>query len=372
MSKHQVQHILLTGSSYEVGRELAEIFSSVDGCRDSFQINDYCLSGQEEQEMLKMFDEYCPGINDEIKGLADGLGIHPRRVLYYAMTYLRPGCSQVAVLPQKTDNGHTLLARNYDFSDSVDEMTLCTTKVAGKYMHLGTSVVRLGRSDGMNEKGLAVSQSSAGLPVGNFEFARKPVIAGLQFWAVLRSVLENCRDVDEAIAWSLKMPIAYNINMLVADKTGAAALIETFNGEKAVRRIGKGDAKGYICSTNHVHLPELMAKDPFSMKNSLHRYRLICDTLDEKDNVSLEDLKELFSAKYPEGLGCQYYDDFFGTLHSLVFDVNTCTTEIRWGSPGLNEWSTITLNDTIQMSETIAYISRERAPEGFYSMLPEH
>lgn len=41
-------------------------------------------------------------------------------------------------------------------------------------------------------------------------------------------------SVDEAIK---EMPIAFNINMLVADKNGNAVLVETLDGRKAVKKI---------------------------------------------------------------------------------------------------------------------------------------
>lgn len=128
----------------------------------------------------------------------------------------------------------------------------------------------------MNECGLGVSITSAGQPVGNMEFSRKPAITGLQFWAVIRSLLENCKDVDEAIHLAQEIPIASNINLMVADKKGQAALIESFNGKKAWRKIDSSDS--FICSANHVHLPELKDYDPKGMRNSFFRYELICQT----------------------------------------------------------------------------------------------
>lgn len=115
----------------------------------------------------------------------------------------------------------------------MEELILCTTKIKGKYAHIGTSMVQFGRGDGMNECGLGVSQTATGIPVANnFEGCRKPAIVGLQFWAVIRSVLENCKDVDEAIKYIQSVPIAYNINLMVADKMGNAALIQSLDGKK--------------------------------------------------------------------------------------------------------------------------------------------
>jgi predicted choloylglycine hydrolase len=229
--------------------------------------------------------------------------------------------------------------------------------------------MQFGRGDGMNEMGLVVSQTSTGMPVGNFNSARKPAIVGLQFWAVIRSVLENCKNVDEAIKLSMEMPIAYNINMLVADRDGNAALIESFDGEKAVKKIDAGTKENFICSTNHIHLEELKHHDPKSMRNSLYRYELINNTLNSKEKVSVDDLKALLSNKYPEGLCCHYYDDFFGTLRGMIFDLNEGKIEVCFGSTALNEWHTFTMNDTDEHNEYDVQIEKEKCPADFFEFI---
>ena len=226
--ENQAYHVLLEGSNYEVGRILGSICKKNPAHLNAMRTKEAFLNKNEEIQMYQIFDEFCPGLNEEIQGFADEASTPAIQVLYYAMTYLRPGCSQMAVLPSKTKNGHTILARNYEFGDKMEEMILSTTRINGRYAHIGSSMIQFGRGDGMNEHGLAVSQTSAGLPVGNFEFAAKPAITGLQFWAVIRSVMENCKNVEEAIQWTKQMPIAYNMNMMVADPSGEAALIETF------------------------------------------------------------------------------------------------------------------------------------------------
>jgi predicted choloylglycine hydrolase len=365
----QAYHILLEGNNYEVGRDLGNICKKIPGLADAMRMKEEFITKQDEAKMYQLFDEFCPGINEEIIGFADELGIPVVQVLYYAMTYLQPGCSQIAVLPSKTKNGHTLLARNYDFNDKMEEMKLSTTRIKGKYAHIGSSIIQFGRGDGMNEHGLAASMTSAGLPVGNFEFAAKPAIVGLQFWAVIRSVLENCKDVDEAIQWTKQMPIACNINMLVADKSGCAALIESFNGMKAVKKIDAQAKDQFICSTNHVHLPELKAYTPMSMKNSLERYKLIYDTLDGKERISPDDLKQLLSTKYPDGLCCHFYDEFFGTLRSMVFDVNDGTVDVCFGSPVINTWHSFKIRDEVRQAVYPVQLEREKAPIDFYEMI---
>ncbi len=367
--ERQAYHLLLEGSSRDVGKTLGGICRTVPGFEEAVRLKEPFLSKQEETHMYRLFDEYCPGLNGEIAGFAEELGLPAERVFYYAMTYLRPGCSQMAVLPSRTKNGHTLMARNYDFSDSVEEMTLATTRIKGKYAHIGFSLMQFGREDGINEHGLAVSQTSAGIPVGNFEFAAKPAITGLQFWAVIRSVLENCKDVDEAIRWTKDMPIAYNINLMAADPGGRAALIETFNGKKSVKRIDGQTKEQFLHSANHVHLPELKPYAPLSMKNSLERCRIIEDALSGRDLISEADLMHLLTAKYPAGLRCNFYDEFFGTLHSMVFDVNDGIVYICFGTPAESKWYSFRAGDDVRRKSYPVFIERGTAPANFYEMI---
>lgn len=369
--ERQEYRLLLEGSSYDAGRKLGGIARNIPGHLECMLLKEPFLSKEEEKQMLRLFDEFCPGLNEEIAGFAEELKIPVVQVMYYAMTYLRPGCSQMVVLPSLTADGHTFMARNYDFSDAVEEMTLTTTRIKGKYAHIGSSLMQFGRGDGMNEHGLAVSQTSAGLPVGNFEFAAKPAIIGLQFWAVIRSVLENCKNVEEVIRWTKDMPIAYNINLIAADPEGSAVLLETFNGNKAVKRIDRDTKDQFIHSTNHVHLPELKASAPLSMRNSLVRYKLIDETLRGRDRISKEDLMELLTAKYPAGLRCNFYDEFFGCLRSMVFDATDGIVYICFGTPAENRWHSFRVGDEVCGESYPVFMERASAPAGFYDMIAE-
>jgi len=360
----------LEGTNYEVGKLLGAKMKATPQCLEMQKIQKYPFSKEEQIQIIKMFDEYCPGINEEIQGFTDVLGLDKFQALYYAMSFLKPGCSQMAILPQKTKNNHVLLARNYEFNDEMEELILCTTKIKGKYAHIGTSMVQFGRGDGMNECGLGVSQTSTGIPVANnIEGARKPAIVGLQFWAVIRSVLENCKDVNEAIKYVQSVPIAYNINLMVADKMGNAALIESLDGKKAIKRISANTKEQFLCSTNHIHFEELKKYDPKSMKNSVVRYNLINKYLNSKEIVTQDNLKSLLSTMYPEGLCCHYYEDFFGTLRGMVFDLNDGTADVCFGSTALNDWHTFKIDNGKKYLEYPAKIIKDRAPKDFYELI---
>ena len=52
----------------------------------------------------------------------------------------------------------------------------------------------------------------SGRTVNDYQGGKKPKVIGLQFWAVVRTLLENCKNVKEALDTLYDMPIACNIN----------------------------------------------------------------------------------------------------------------------------------------------------------------
>ena len=190
------------GTSYEVGTQIGNwalanpnLLKNALIPPDAYPLNKFT-------QIIYLLDQYCPGINDEIKVFSDTVGVTAQQAVFYAMTYLERGCSLMAALPSKTESGHTLMARNYDFHDKIEEMCLAYTDIKNKYKYIGSTMHLFGRGDGMNEHGLAVCQAGNGLPVGNFKGGQKPGATGFQLWIVLRSILKNCKNIDEAIGWA--------------------------------------------------------------------------------------------------------------------------------------------------------------------------
>ncbi|MEJ8555084.1 C45 family autoproteolytic acyltransferase/hydolase [Tepidibacter sp. Z1-5] len=355
----------LCGTNYEIGYHLGKMAMNCPQFAEMQKCPTGTFTEKRAKEMTKMFDQYCPGLNEELRGFAEAIGVTRLQMVYYAMTYLTPGCSLLAVLPKLTKNSHVMVARNYEFSHKMDDFSFCKTKVKGKYAHMGGSVMQFGRSEGINECGLMVGQTSCGMPVGNMETMRKPAITGLQFWAVIRSLLENCKDVNEALQSLMDMPIAYNINLILADKFGRAALFETLDGKKAVQKIDETTTKQYIHSTNHAHLPEIVEIEPLAMEHSACRYEFIKNYMDQANQLTDKDLKELLLSEYPTGLCCHWYDEFFGTIKSMVFDVTLGKVDICWGGLNQNGWKTYSLNTDMQVGNFMVNIKVEHPTFNF-------
>lgn len=367
MEETKVYFKNLIGTSYEVGTQIGRWILSTPDLLQKVLLPPNAYPKEKYMKIVDLLDRYCQGINEEIQGFSDTVGVSKEQVLFYAMTYLERGCSLMAALPQKTESGHTIMARNYDFNDKMEEMCFAFTDIRGKYRYIASTLNLFGRCDGMNEHGLAVCKASNGLPVGNFEGGQKAGVTGFSFWIVVRSILENCKNVEEAIEWTMDAPIGYNINLMLADCHNKIALLQCIDGHKAYKILGENAEETYLSSTNHALLDEVKPYEKMVIENSVIRNNLILDLFRKDRRITKNDIKNLLTTSYPNGLCCHYYQEFFGTLRSMLFDTTDKTIEMTFGSPKVNEWHTFSVGP-IDMKEMKVLLPQEKASSTFYNM----
>lgn len=362
-------HVVLEGTAYEVGQYQGEMLrqyapeyarfltSPVDGTG--------IVSKEDAAVLLKYFDKYCPGINEEVEGFASSLGVEPWQAAYYALSASIKGqCGHMAVLPGITQDGHVLMGRSYEWSDE-DEMRLVTTRVKGKASHIGFSIFQFGRFDGFNEHGLGATMS-AGVP------GSQPQVEGLKFWAVIRTLLDRCKTVDEALKVIDSIPMSFNWNLILSDKTGVAALVEIACQNRAVKRIDGTTPDQFVCATNQYTLPAMLEYDTNRMRQSVDRYIAIQAGIRvSSPKVSRETLRNILTPKVPDGLCCHYYKDGLGTLWSMIFDITEGAVEICFGSPQVNPWRRFDLSGEPGATQYKAVLPNEQVsePQKFYGRL---
>lgn len=361
MIKIQTHTVALTGTSYEIGYQLGKATAQIPPLKAMHTGGMDGFDSAKAREAALLFDRWCPGLTEEITGFADALQVPLEQVFFYGMTYLLPRCSQIAVLPSASANGKPLLARNYEFGHNEESFCFVKTSASGKYKHIGTSVLHFGREDGVNEHGLAVSMSSCGFPVGALPYMRAPKLKGLQFWAVIRALLENCKNVKEALDYLDGMPIAFNINLMLLDQAGNAALVETLDGKYEVKKIDAQSSDQVLWATNHAVLPKLREMEPEAMVHSVKRYDWVKEQLDGSGKITREQLKSMLLAKYPNGLCSHYYEEFFGTTKSMVISPVDGTVEICWGGRAENGWNTYDVSQPLSESTSKIEIALEKA-----------
>jgi predicted choloylglycine hydrolase len=365
------RHVVLKGTAAQVGAAQAKAIAHIPAFVNWLRSGNSIPNRPSFQRTEQLMARFSPAAAEEIHAFCETLEIAPADVYYYAATHLAARyCSHMIALPSITENGHVLVGRNYDFGDRMDDLRLVTTAIQGQYTHIGFSTLFFGRQDGMNEKGLSVTMSVGGMPVSVQPGFRPPIQDGLSFWALGRTLLEHCASVDEAVALISEFPSCDNPIFLVADASGAAVRAEIFGAEKHFTRIDASTPSQYLIATNHFQSAQTRALEPMSMIHSTTRHRAAQQWFDQySPKINGSAFKELLAAPYPNGLCCHYYDQMFGCLHSMVFDLNQRTVDVSFGSPAVNPWVHFDLSGS-QPGEFQAYLPREQWPVDFWQVDP--
>lgn len=193
--------------------------------------------------------------------------------------------------------------RNYDFSPQLYDARLVFTKPEDGYATVGFSQQIIGRLDGMNEKGLVVGLHF----VNNEERAE-----GFFATTIVRMLLEECANVQEAVQLITAIPHGYCYNFSITDRSGKSIIVEASPNEQIII-----DQTPLIC-TNHFESESLMDKNrsPLQLKGSIARKKYLESLL--KSSESVPNYYEAFNhGKSP--LFSYQYDQFFGTLHTVVY-----------------------------------------------------
>jgi len=358
----EFQHIILEGTAYEVGKKQGEIlkndgdmrarieraiasFSSQLGVSKNGKPNLKTMGFQDFEELQGFFEEHCPGLNDEMQGFADSMGVEIGDVPFYGATYHAPkNCSQLAVLSSMTNDKHVYVGRSYEWTHAEEDLRLCTTGVKGKAKHIGFSTFLFGRADGLNEHGVSVTFTGGGI------FGVPLKQQGFQNHLVIRSILDNCRSVDDSLELVQKMPVSGFFILLIADNSSNAALVEFADGTRAIKRISNNSEDKCLFSTNHYTMPATMKSNELNcgiIGQSQKRYQLLASNLNITSDVNKEALRTILSSKFPKGLCDHYYSEGFGTVWSLIFDLTSIKADICFGVPTHNKWHSFTLNEPI-------------------------
>lgn len=99
---HYLNH---SGTNYEIGQHLGKWILATPEAARRLQSPPGMFPVRTQEKiaaMFEMFDRYCPGVNEEIKGFADMVNIDPVQVLFYSISFFAHGCNVMALRPEKT------------------------------------------------------------------------------------------------------------------------------------------------------------------------------------------------------------------------------------------------------------------------------
>lgn len=192
-------------------------------------------------------DHLRPHHRAELDALAAAADVPPEEALLAnCFLDLLPGigCSTVSLPGSAAPDGVARFGRNLDFPshDLADGQSLVAVfRPEGRHAFAAVTWPGLiGVLSGINEHGLAIA---------NMEVGREPRPPDAMPYAILyRTVLEECRTVDEAVALLAGEPRQTANNLMMMDAAGQRAVVEITPASIGVRRGVEGEP---LVATNH-------------------------------------------------------------------------------------------------------------------------
>lgn len=195
-----------------------------------------------------VFSSYMlPEHRQEVAALAKASGVNGQDVmLTQCFLDLTPitACSTVALPASAAPDGIARLGRTLDFpslgvADKFTTLFIVRSPDRYAYASIGWPGM-IGVLSGMNEHGLTLS---------NMEVTRgMRMPSAMPYTLLYRAILEQCRTVDEAIAFLQKTPRQTPNNLMLMDAAGNRAVAEITPESVVVRR---ADNTSALMSTNH-------------------------------------------------------------------------------------------------------------------------
>lgn len=315
------------------------------------------------KDLLKVIDNYCPHVMKEIEGYCHANSIEKETLPFFNHSYIYSGCSQLAIANPSTSNDASFIARNYDFDDKIEDLCIVKYQTNNTYSFIGSTMLTFGIDSGVNEYGLAISMSSCGLPVGAF---RKPSVDGIRFWLTIRIALERCKTVYEVIDLFSSLPLGDNVSYMCMDLSNTTLLYQVIDGVHDRTIANSLTDIAYLYVTNHPTLSKTIEKYPFGARNSIERYNIL-ERYVLRNNITLESVRKLFVEEYPNGLRCNFYEDFFGTTKSMILNPKDQAIEVCWFGNQQNEWLIYSLEASIRPQEYKVFYNNKKAPDNFFS-----
>lgn len=248
----------------------------------------------DEAEIRAIFQTFSPAIWEELEGLADALEMNMSEALQefggYYFEYGKSGCSILM--------GDGFMIRNYDNDPVTYEgrYVLYEPKDSG-YASIGPSMQITGRTDGLNEKGLAMGYNFVNRLRGDDGFVCN---------MIGRLVLENCATLEEGVELLKEIPHRFSFTYPLTDRSGKTVVVEASAQEVVAR-------EGSVCTN---HFEKLTKDNRYRMDDSLRRYENMTTA-----KPSIEHAYDAFRVlnETEQGVFSNNYGAWAGTIHTAAY-----------------------------------------------------
>ena len=348
----------LSGTPYEIGYghgSLAKeyVYKSIETYKDQFKNSagvDWEDAKKAAPKYIPYIKDYDPDLLEEMQGVADGAGLDLEDIIALnarsevLMTMkkktaeqLLDGCTNIAVGPERTTNGHTLLAHNWDWKASQKE-AIVVFKIHQQNkpdMLMITEAGIIGKF-GVNEYGIAVAMNALASPSD---------ANGVPLHCILRGIL-NSKNVFAAIK-----AIGGKLNACPANYMMASGAVgEVFDCERMTDDYEIIFPDDYVLvHTNHPTSTKIKIKyvdNTIGLTTSTYiRYHRAGKLIRQYDKIGVDELKKVLSdhADDPNCI-CAHPDPNLDlkragcTVFNMIIDCTEKSMEICKGNPCCGEY----------------------------------
>jgi predicted choloylglycine hydrolase len=299
-----VQYYKIQGTNREIGRKIAQIAKSLkveikpasDPIRNKLQYRYFKLNyPQHYERMLGVADEY--GVNiDNYARSASSLRYFPGQ----------PACSVAFYPANRTAIQHNILSRNLDMPvdlnasgpHSCSRPELFEVHPDSGYPSLYLCIGDLlgGAVEGINSEGLSLAVLGDEVNNTDCHPVESSFEVGLNEFQIMRYLLDNCKNVEEAkesLLWLKQYYQLFRLHYLVADNTGKSFVFE-FSRHRNQSHIIEAD--GIQCVTNHLlSNPDLADAPP----ESIERLDILKSLTVSKKVFTLDEIREIHTRVTP-------------------------------------------------------------------------
>lgn len=350
-------HLRLKGDHYQMGVKRGTIFQK-SGIAFPLHLDAFQMEhGRKSEAILrKCFPEVC----EEIRGVSDTIGADYETFVSWLLCMgccmynlednipveIR-GCTAFAY----SRDGMVIYGRNNDlppFLKKGSKSELYSPHHGNRFNITTSSFIN--GEEGLNEHGLAVAMT--------FVMTRlQEIRPGFNSCFAVRYLLEKADRVETAVSLLMELPIASNCNILVADPSGAMAVIECTPSTKRIREAIHQDNVRVLCTVNSFTSDEMKPHDAAD-GNDYHsgeRYRVVMDSLSRhREGNLIETAEKLLRGDF--GFMCQYDEEpDFETVWSSVFDLKSLILYRAEGDPRKKKFLTDRrLHDMVRGKEDLS------------------
>jgi len=312
---------------------------------------------QRAAKYLPVIERVAPDYSEEMKGVAKGSGsdllditaLNVRYELMYsqysklgvpAISSRTDGCTAFAVEPGMSENGHALMAQNWDWIPEVEGLFQRRANDNEPEVISFTEAGVVGGKIGINSAGLGLLINGLVSNMDDWSRLEKPF--HVQCWEILRS-----KSLEDAIRIVSEGQRSCSANFLLGQQKSLekATIVNVESAPQAVNRLSP--ESGVIAHTNHFCNPASVGISQVideEWRSTLTRYERIYNLLNDHiaghEKLSLETAKSMLRDHYgrPDSL-CRHpnpalaEDDRYKSVVSVVMDLEDRKLWATDGSP---------------------------------------